>query len=101
MEAIIQKAIEECSLVVNNILDQPSVPESEKLRISVETLLEETARLNIPQKIQAMLLSTIFVSVVAPHMLKQKCLGCQAYKLEINNPEIGTPEDRGLEGMFA
>lgn len=96
-EKIIQEALAGCSDMVKNIFDQPDMPEKDKLLMSFELILEKTSQLEIPSKLQAMLLSTILMSVVEPYILQQKCSRCQRSKTEIN---ISKQEDKGLEGMF-
>ncbi len=81
--------------MVNNIFSQATIPETDKLIKSVELILEETSQLKIPPKFQSMLLSTIFISVIAPYILQQKCSKC--LKREENKSK---QEDKGLEGMF-
>jgi hypothetical protein len=95
---IAQEVIDGYSLIVINILDQPDILEKDKLNKSIQLILDETSRLKIPPKFQSILLSIIFISVIAPYILQQKCSKCQG---NISKGDKSKQEDKGLEGMFA
>lgn len=100
-EKAIKKTIEDCSLLVNNVLNQPLSPlsKSDRVRIAIKTIIEEATRLKLSPDIQALLISIIITSDIAPYLMKQKCTKCQ------ENPRGGIykPEraDIGVNGMFA
>lgn len=67
-----EKAVSECASIVRGILDQPIIPELNKLPMSFELVLTTMAREGIPPKIQALLLSMITVDVIEPYLAKHK-----------------------------
>lgn len=94
----IEKTIEECSILVGNILGQTDLPNDKKIESSLQVIIEEASRLKIPLETQALLMATVVDVVIIPYLVEQKCSKCQGGN---PIPDIPTNKDKSVGGMFA